>query len=406
MKRSRLFLSGLLLSCLLLSGCFNSADINDLALVMAVGLDKGEEPGTVTVTAQVARPADVVGQTGAPSAGTDGPIWTASATGHSIFEAMRNLSRYSSRRVYWAHNKVIVISEDLAKTDGINDIIDFFTRNHELRMRTWVVVTPEKASEIVATKTGLEVVPGTSVERLFQYSRLVAEAPKVDMRTLQANYLSSGAEVVLPIVQTKPRGISQSEDATGFKSTPQVELSGTAYFEGDKLKGVLSPKQSRALMWFLSPPESRVIVLPCPNDGRSNASLEMTSHHFQVIPAYENGRVGFHVLLKADFDMVELGCRTRQNQKVIMTGLEREVQDRLAAEIKDIIHVSQANRADFLGLGEKFQDKYPLEWLALEPKWADALSSARVSVTSKVRIHSPVLLQTPTAPGTMEDAQR
>lgn len=64
MKRNRLLLVAVLVSCFFVSGCFGSTDINDLALVMAVGIDKGDQPGTVKVTAQIARPGDVVGKQG------------------------------------------------------------------------------------------------------------------------------------------------------------------------------------------------------------------------------------------------------------------------------------------------------------------------------------------------------
>src|SRR5687768_2804645 len=97
----------------LLAGC-GKQELNQMALVMAVGLDK-DKSGTYRVTAQIVRPADARGSTGAPSGGTGEPVWTASAEGRSIFEAIRNLSRFSSRRVFWAHNKVIVVGEELAK---------------------------------------------------------------------------------------------------------------------------------------------------------------------------------------------------------------------------------------------------------------------------------------------------
>lgn len=317
----------------------------------------------------------------------------------SIFDAIRNLAKFSSRRVYWAHNKVIVISEDLDKSVGINDIVDFFARNHELRMRTWVVITPNQASELVATKTGLEVVPGTSIDNLFRYTRIASAAPKVDMRTLQANYLGSGTEVVLPVVQIKPRGISE-KDTHEFGSSPQVELAGTAYFDKNKLKGILTEDESQALMWFVDSPDSLVLVLHCPDNSLERVSLEMKTHHFSVDPVYQKARLGFNIRLAASFDMVELGCPWQQRQQAIIRSLEQQAEHKLTHEITSVIAVSQRNETDFLGFGERFEDRYPAEWKQVQPIWNSTLSSAKINVHVTVHIHSPVLLQTPTAPKT------
>ncbi|KPV41805.1 Ger(x)C family spore germination protein [Alicyclobacillus ferrooxydans] len=394
----------LLILCVFgLSGCTGAVDINDLAMVMAVGLDKGDTPGTVTVTAQIARPSDVVGQTGAPAAGTGEPIWTATATGRSIFEAIRNLGRYSSRRVYWGHNKVIVIGEDLARDEGINDVVDFFSRNHELRMRTWVVVTPDKASQIVATKTGLEVVPGNSIDKLFHFSDLVAEAPKIDLRTMQASYLSDGSEVVLPVVQTRLRGVS-TDNPKEFGSTPQVELSGTAYFEKDKLKGTLNPDDTEGLMWFVDPPKTRVVVIPCSSSNpNQTATLEIRHYKFKVVPQYVQGRPAFRIQLNVECNLVELDCPTKQSHQQVMKALEASVEANLKKEISDAIEASKTNKVDFLGLGSRFQDRYPAEWQRIKSNWPELLSTAKVNIDVSAHIRSPVLLSTPTVPDSAGD---
>ena len=192
----------LLLVISLLSGCLGREEIDDLAMVMSVGIDK-DNNGKVLVTTQVARPADARGNAGA-GGGTGEPIWTAVGEGNTIFEGIRNLARFASRRVYWGHNMVIVMSEEVAR-DGIVDIIDFFTRNNELRMRTWIVVAEGKANEIISTKTGLEVIPGNSIDLLFRFSPIIAEAPKSNVMSLAAGYVGEHVEPYLATVRLKAR---------------------------------------------------------------------------------------------------------------------------------------------------------------------------------------------------------
>jgi spore germination protein KC len=387
----------LLLFSLSSTGCLGKREINDLALVMAVGIDKGKKPGTVMVTAQIARPADARGQTGAPSGGTGEPIWSATAEGKSVFEAIRNLGRYSSRRVFWAHNFIIIIGADMAK-QGIGEIIDFFTRNHELRMRTWVVVTPGKASQLVSTQTGLEVIPGEAMDNLFRYSEIVSSAPRSDMRTLQAAYLSDSTHPTLAKVQLKSREISNKKPGQ-FGSIKQVELAGAAVFNKDKMVGWLSPEETRGMLWFTEKVESGVIAIPCPDNRKKNATLEMKQQKIRVTPSYQKGQPSFTVEATSYADLVESGCEP-QDQAALLQTLEGKLKDRLYSEIHGVVGKAQKTyKVDFLNLGKVFQNTYPVEWRSLRQTWTEEFPKAAVNVNVTTHIHSTVLLKRMTKSG-------
>lgn len=395
------FLSLFLCSVLFLTGCFGSRELDDLAFVMAVGIDKGAKPGTVRVTAQIARPGDVRGQTGAPSAGTGEPVWTAAAEGRTIFEAIRNIARFSSRRVFWAHNQVIVIGEDMAQ-EGISDVIDFFSRNHELRMKTWIVVSEGEAKKLVSTQTGLEVLPGVSINKLFRYSEIVSEAPKTDMRTLAAAYLSDSTHPVLARVAAKDRQISAKQKQE-FGLNPQIELSGTAVFKRDKMVGFLDLDESRGLLWFVQNVESRVVVVPCPSGsegGGQPISLEVKHATFNVVPKYENGKVSFEVKLDSNIDMVEVGCATGQDNSEIMKRVQADAKASLQGDIEAVLKAAQQTyKLDFLELGKVFQNRYPVEWQQLRKNWDQEFAKAEIKLQVDAHVNSPVLLQKPTRSG-------
>ncbi|MGC5326921.1 Ger(x)C family spore germination protein [Brevibacillus sp. SYSU BS000544] len=381
-----------LLCCSLLAGCLGKMEINDMAMVMAVGLDKGEKPGMFKITAEIARPGDARGSTGAPTGQTGEPIYSVVAEGKSIFEAIRNLARFTSRRIFWAHNFIIVINEDLAR-QGIHEIIDFFSRNHELRMRTWVVVTPEKAGEVVSTITGMDVIPGQSMDKLFRYSEIVAEAPKTDLMTLQAAYLSHTTHPILARVVLKERGISNKKPEE-FGSIKQVELSGTGVFHDDKLIGVLNPNQTRGLLWFVENVKSSIVTLPCPEDPKSSITFELKDQSFDLTPHFEEGNVSFTANLTTYGDMVEVGCTVTEDQQKLMKEMERELETVLKKEIEEVVRLAQKKyKSDFMELGKVFQNRYPQEWKVLKDSWDEELVQAKFDIVVKAEINSPVLLE-------------
>lgn len=398
MKGTILMKFKLLVAVLLMLFCvgfFGKEEIDDLAIVNAVGIDKGEN-GLIWVTAQIVRPADARGEAGI--GGTEGePIWTATGEGKTIFEAIRNLARYSSRRVYWGHNRIIVVSEQVAR-EGIVDIIDFFTRNNELRMRTWIVVTDKKANEIVATKTGLEVIPGASLDRLFRYSPIVAEAPRTDMMTLSASYLGEHVHPYLAMVSLRTRGVDE-DNPNEFGTIPQVELSGTAIFRDDQMVGKLNPRESRGFLWFVEEVGEAIIPLTCPEE-EGPVSVELRHNEFELTPKYKNGQISFIATVKTDADLVELGCPTELEHSEVMKKLKGDVAAYIKEDIKTMLSkVQNEFNVDAIKLGRTFQSKYPQYWSEIKEDWDEIFTDVEIKIIVKVELNNPQLLKNPTRKG-------
>ncbi|MDF2923856.1 MAG: germination protein Ger(x)C family [Paenibacillaceae bacterium] len=370
-----------------LFGC-GQIQINELAIVTAVGIDPGEKEGCVRMAVQIVRAADARGQTGAPSGGTGEPIYSISAEGETIFEAIRNLARFSSRRVYWAHNFVIVLNEKYARK-GIGDMIDFFTRNPELRMNTWVVVTPDAASEVISTVTGLEVVPGEAIDKLFRYNEIVGEAPSTNMMRLFEAYMSKTSQPVLAKLQLKKRGISNKKPME-FGSVNQVELSGAAVFKGDKMVGWLTSEETRGLLLLLQKIDSSVEALPCPGHENSLVTLELKKQRVQVTPTFENGRPGFSIKVDATASIVEAG--KLESLEEVTDELQKSLEEQIRKQLQAVTEKAQHKyRSDFLKFGEVFNNKYPLEWRSFSDNWDEAFTEAEIVYHVKARIDSSVL---------------
>ncbi|WP_318246306.1 Ger(x)C family spore germination protein [Bacillus sp. PS06] len=398
MIRKTLLFSLCLLMLPLVTSCVGKIEIDELALVMAVGLDKGEKEGAMKVTVQVARPADSRGQTGAPSGQTGDPIWSASAEGDTIFEAIRNLATFSSRRVFWAHNYAIVINEDLARETGISDIIDFFTRNPQLRMRTWVVVTPDKASEVISTMTGLEVVPGEAIDKLFRYTKISVQAPRTQMLDLQSAYLSHETQPILSRVRLQSRGVSNKKEGQAG-SYKQVELAGAGFFKGDKLTGIIQPEEVPGLLPFIETVETGVIAVNCPKNPSKKMSLELRSQSFDLRPSIKNNLPAFEATVDIFVSVVEAGCPFSLKDRQEVKDLEEEVADITRGQMEFVFKKAQEEKTDFLHLGKVLNNKYPMEWKSMKDDWENILPSVKMKINITVHINESSLLYNPTKSG-------
>lgn len=191
-----------------LTGCWNAREINELALVLSVALDKNDDG--FKVTAQMAKP-ETYSKT--PSGGGGGtekekPFWIISGTGKTIFDAVRNMASISSRRIVWSHIKVIIIGEELAKND-IQEIFDFFSRNAELRFRTWIAVTPGEAGKILEIVPIMEKDPSLNIEKITEKTNLIGSACGIMLKDFLEDYMDPylnpvASRIVLTKQDSKP----------------------------------------------------------------------------------------------------------------------------------------------------------------------------------------------------------
>lgn len=166
MRRRLLLLNLLLLFSVLSGGCRDRNDVDDLAIVIGVGVDRvpGREP--ILVTAQVVNPA----ATHIPGAGGGGdqekPFITLTGQGQSYGEAIRNLAKAFPRKLFFSHNKIVVLGKNFAEAD-ISEAMDYMERDREFRRINWILVAEKTANEVLETKMDIEKLPAQGVYTLL-----------------------------------------------------------------------------------------------------------------------------------------------------------------------------------------------------------------------------------------------
>lgn len=167
MKQWRMWIV-LSLVCSLLSGCWSSSPIEELNLEIGVALDSvdasedeeavksgvenhSKHPKIIS-TYQFTIPqgsGGAVMKSSSSSSSSFKNYYNMSETSDSIFEAMRQLSLRTRRTPIGHHLKVIVISEELARSNNLTKLIDFFTRDNDIRPSVMLFVSKGKAKDVL-----------------------------------------------------------------------------------------------------------------------------------------------------------------------------------------------------------------------------------------------------------------
>ena len=132
------------LSLALLSGCWDTKDIQDIQYISAMGIDY--QNGQYVIYVQVTSFAGVAKQEGLEPKPT--PVWVAKGRGDTLNEAMNDIYKRSNQYVYWAHVQLIIFSESLLK-HGLVNVNDPILRFQQIRETTWLYGTDDSLEKIL-----------------------------------------------------------------------------------------------------------------------------------------------------------------------------------------------------------------------------------------------------------------
>ena len=132
-----------LLFCL--SGCFEKRELEDLAYVIAIGIDTGETQ-KYNITYQVAVPIKIAGE-GSDNAGKDSTTLVTSEA-DSLYNSISKVNSLISKELTLSHNKIIVCSEELAQK-GLDEILNSLITSREIRPKTSIIIHKGKSKEFL-----------------------------------------------------------------------------------------------------------------------------------------------------------------------------------------------------------------------------------------------------------------
>jgi spore germination protein KC len=147
--------------CLTLTGCWDRVEINDLAIVDLIGVDRDPESGELTVYYQVFNP--LAGSTSSGSPGQQSPVFTYEFKGKTISDIRGYINTLMSRRLFLNHYRGVIVSRRMAEQSLHELLIDIET-NPATRTSVPIFVADDPVSDIMNTFAVLERIPGEALE--------------------------------------------------------------------------------------------------------------------------------------------------------------------------------------------------------------------------------------------------
>lgn len=274
---------GALLAIFYFSSDFALIDIEKTAIIVAIGIDEGEN-SRYKITAQIAIP-----QATDTAAANDDAVVT--ADGNTVMEGIQNIGAKTGWHPKLSFCSLVLIGRKVAE-NGVKDVIDYFIVSEKVQNSAIVAMADDKASEILTSKTPLDAISSFAVSKIVLKSRWMTNTvPNANLRKIALSEYSPSKSSFMPVIKpikenTKSKeggsssitastksggsegsgggsGGESSGGSSGGKDTPDkvYDASTLAVFSDFKLKGEFDEELTQIFNMLMGPLGESYITL-------------------------------------------------------------------------------------------------------------------------------------------------
>jgi spore germination protein KC len=378
----------IIIICFFLTGCWNSREIDKLAIARGIGIDKNKNGYRITM--QILNSSKLK----AKQKSQEASVITFREDGQDIFESIRRMTRISPRRVYLAHIGVVIIGEELAR-EGISQILDFLARDHEFRTDYYILIAKNTtAEEVLNVLTPLEEIPANKIYSALETSEK-AWAPSKGIRILSLinSIVADGKETVLSGVQI----LGNKEDGNNTKglSKPNadtlLQITPFSVFKKDKLVGWLNENESKGLNYILGDVKNSVGFVSLGQDKR--IGLEILSAKSEIKANFENNKPKIEIKIKVESNISEVQFNFDDSKKENIDKVAKLSVEKVKSFCEAVIQKAQEDfNSDIFGFGEVIRRANHKLWKNLKDNWQEEFKNLSVEVDVDCHIiHSGTL---------------
>lgn len=311
MKRLLVIVSFVLLLC----GCYDYRELNDMSIVSGIGIDYKDNKYIVSLEV-----------TKSIKDGSSNEIETVIYTGEDkiLADAFLKAKNSSDKYVYTEHVNILLLSEELCKK-GIGDVVDYIVRDTSINSNYYMVIVddPGKVFDVKLENDSMSNVITNTINYYLD------DTSFDDLDILASYMINEKEDIAIP-------SISLDEDKVLFKEV--------AYFDSYKMVGKVDSKLYSLL--------------------RLNSSNVNFSKNGNTISVYKNS-VKYEVkkdkiIIKVSGEglVKEISSKIDLENKDSYSYLSRIISKDMTLDIESFLEETLSNGSDLLGLQDKYYKKY------------------------------------------------
>jgi spore germination protein KC len=390
MKNKQIILLFLCLSIFLISGCWDSNELQKLCIVAGMAIDKGSDKtkNRFRITIQIANPPQVAGdsQGGKMQASR---VTNFTETGSTISETLRKISNKAPGELLFPHLQVMVIGEDLAK-EGIADIFDVIERDSQFRVLFPILISkgPHSAKDILEVTTTLEAIPSAKIVEALRTSERYWGAYKTTRVDEVIKGLKEGSFPISGIQMKGNLKVGNSvKNVEKISPNTTIQLKGTAIFKNRKLKKWLDLNTARGVTWVMDEMKSTVMNLDC-GMKKDAIAAQVNRSKTTTDVKIKNNKPVFYLSVHAEGEVLENNCSMDLGKSINLDQLDEKLEDEIKEELLEAIKTAQKEKSDIFRFGDHINTTDKKLWKKIETTWENDIfpkSEVHVNVQAIIR---------------------
>lgn len=367
----------ILIFSLLLTGCWDKKELNDISFVIAECIDFDDITGEFIIAIQVVR-TEAMQKEGANMQVS--PVEIVTSRGKTIYEARKNLTKQFDRKPFFPHCKIIIFTERYARI-GVRETLDRLVRAAEIRPLDWLIVAKgASAEEVLSVKAGISRIQGIYLNDIIRWRKDNSESNVMSLQEFTETFLGDEGNPTTGVFEI----VRNSKDS---KEEKAIKLSGTAVFKKDKLTSYLTDRETKALNFVTGKLKSGSLTVTSPIEQDKVVSCEIKKAKSNIKPEIKNGEYIFNINISLVSELTDQQSTIDTSKPGIIELIEKQQEEFVKNEAKMIIKKAQNEiNLDILGFGGSISRSYPKEWDKLKDNWQNVFPKASCNVNVKARI--------------------
>ena len=354
---------------IILCGCWNYKEVDTLAIVAGIAIDKDLNTKEYIVTTEV-----ITTQLQGVSSVISSELFT--SRGDSIFQAMRNMIEKTGLRLYWSGTKVLIINESIA-AEGIIPAIDWTSRDSDVRPDIWLLISKgNTAAEILKHKVKINEVTSFHLDDTMMSGKVLSGFKDSRLSTFIDEINSEGKSSAIATVKNEPKD-----------DTIAPRLSGSAIFKADKMMGYLDENENLYLQIIKNKIQEGLIVLKNVSGSDTSVTLEIFQNKTKLTPLYNNGSVSMKIDIYPVVAIDELQGNKNFMKEENIIRLQNEAEKEIEVRVQAIINKLQKKYdCDILGFSDIFNKEKPKVVKNFKKSGRDLFSEIKTEVHVHLQI--------------------
>ncbi|KRE25133.1 Ger(x)C family spore germination protein [Paenibacillus sp. Soil522] len=391
MKHRTFIILFMLLSTVLLSGCWDRDELQDLDLVSAIGIDEGGDDveNRYRVTVQIINEGQIAGAPGQGGKAELAPVTTYSDTGSTVAETLRKITLKTSNELFFPHVQLMVIGEELARNKGIQDLFDWIERDSKFRtLFPILIVRDNTAMNVLQITTPLETVPSAKIVGSLETTKKIwGEYASTRADKVIQQLGGEGANLTGIRITGDPKKGNSLTNVQQIYPKADIEIKGLAIFKKGKLIKWLDGDSARGATWINNELTKTIINLDC-EKKKKGIAVEMMRSKTKIKVEIRNKKPVIYIKVRSEGHISEVHCPIDLGNHETIQKLEKQMEKEINEEIMIALEAAKEQKSDIFRFGEYVNREDSKLWKKIKKRWDDEIfpeTEVNVNVQAFIR---------------------